>query len=43
MERYGVRRTSREFWRHSDEVIAAHHAAGPIANGLLDYNRLENR
>ena len=43
MERYGVRRTSPEFWQHSDKVIGAHHAADPLANALLDYNRLENR
>jgi hypothetical protein len=43
MDRYGVRRTSPEFWQHSDQVIRAHHAADSLANGLLDYNRLENR
>ena len=43
MEHYGIRRTSIEFWPHSDKVIAAHRAADPIANGLFDYNRLENR
>jgi hypothetical protein len=43
MDRYGVRRTSAVFWQHSDKVIAAHEAADPLANGLLDYNRLVNR
>jgi hypothetical protein len=43
MERYGVRRTSPEFWQHSDKVMRAHHAADPLANALLDYNRFENR
>jgi hypothetical protein len=43
MDRFGVRRTSPEFWSHSDRVMAAHHAADPVAHGLLDYNRLENR
>lgn len=43
MDRYGVRRTSPNFWEHSDRVMAAHKDADPIANGLLDYNRLENR
>ncbi len=43
MDRYGVRRTSPEFWQHSDKVMAAHHDTAPIDNALLDYNRLENR
>jgi hypothetical protein len=43
MDRFGVRRTAADFWQHSDKVMAAHHAAAPIDNGLLDYNRLENR
>ncbi len=43
MDRYGVRRTAADFWDHSDKVMAAHYAADPVANGLLDYNRLENR
>ncbi len=43
VERYGIRRTSPEFWQHSDKVMAAHRRANPIDNGLLDYNRLENR
>jgi hypothetical protein len=43
IDRFGVRRTSPEFWSHSDKVLKAHHAANPLENGLLDYNRLENR
>lgn len=43
MTRYGVRRTSPQFWQHSDKVIAAQYRANPLENGLLDYNRLENR
>ncbi len=43
MDRYGVRRTSPEFWQHSDKIMRAHHAADPLANALLDYSRLENR
>ncbi len=43
MDRYGVRRTSPEFWQHSDKTMRAHLAADPLANALLDYNRLENR
>ena len=43
MDQYGIRRTSSDFWPHSDKVMAAHEAADPVANALLDYNRLENR
>ena len=43
MERYGVRRTSTQFWAHSDSLLQEHLAADPLAHGLLDYNRLENR
>ena len=43
VDRFGVRRTSNEFWRHSDKVLKAHYEANPIEHGLLDYNRLENR
>jgi hypothetical protein len=40
LDRYGVRRTAKDFWQHSDKLIAAHDSAGPLANGRLDYNRL---
>jgi hypothetical protein len=43
MDRYGVRRTTADFWQHSDKIMAAHLQANPLENGLLDYNRLENR
>ena len=43
MSSYGVRRTAPEFWRYSDRIMEAHYRANPIENGLLDYNRLENR
>jgi hypothetical protein len=43
MDHYGVRRTSKDFWQHSDKVMSAHYQADPIDNALLDYNRLENR
>ena len=43
MDRYGIRRSSPEFWQHSDKVIKAHLADDPLSNGLLDYSRLENR
>ena len=43
VNRFGVRRTSPIFWQHSDKVLEAHYAANPLENGLLDYNRIENR
>lgn len=43
LDRYGVRRTTPRFWPPSDLVHAKQRAAQPIAAGLLDYNRLENR
>ena len=43
MDRFGVRRSSPDFWQHSDKIMAAHQGAAPIDNALLDYNRLENR
>lgn len=43
LDRYGVRRTAPDFWSFSDKIMAAHQRANPVENGLLDYNRLENR
>lgn len=43
MDRYGIRRTAADFWEYSDKLMVDHHIANPIENGLLDYNRLENR
>jgi hypothetical protein len=42
-ERFAVRRTSQDFWPHSDGVHEAYRRTDPIEAGLLDYNRLENR
>jgi hypothetical protein len=41
--RFAVRRTSQDFWPHSDGVHEAYRRIDPIGAGLLDYNRLENR
>jgi Fatty acid cis/trans isomerase (CTI) len=41
--RFAVRRTSQDFWPHSDGVHEAYRRIDPIEAGLLDYNRLENR
>lgn len=43
VDAFGVRRTSPEFWRHSDQVHKALSEFDPISYGILDYNRLENR
>ena len=41
--RFGVLRTSPDFWAHSDRIQVAHRALEPLAGGLFDYNRLEGR
>ncbi len=43
MSRFGIRRTSPQFWALSDAINDDYSYAEPIAAGLLDYNRLENR
>ena len=43
MDRYGIRRTSAEFWPHSDQVQRDYRNSNQYLTGLLDYNRLENR
>ncbi len=40
---YGVRRTDSKFWEVSDEVARVNQQMAPLASGILDYNRLENR
>ncbi len=41
--RFGVRRTSPNFWALSDTLNADYARRAPIEAGLFDYNRLENR
>ncbi len=43
LDRYGVRRTSPEFWAFSDELQKAYLESDPLRSGILDYNRFENR
>ena len=43
MTNYGVRRTSRDFWQHSDKLHATFRKVAPIDFSMFDYNRLENR
>ncbi|WP_233071788.1 fatty acid cis/trans isomerase [Motilimonas eburnea] len=43
LDNFGIRRSEPDFWRFSDRVLKQMHLDDPIAAGLLDYNRLENR
>ena len=43
LDKYGVRRTSPDFWSFSDKLNEINHKMFPIEAGLLDYNRIENR
>jgi len=43
LDKYGVRRTSPEFWKLSDAFHAAYQRDAPVEYGLFDYSRLENR
>jgi len=42
-EATAARRTSGDFWSHSDRLHQAYRRAAPIDSGLFDDNRLENR
>lgn len=43
MDNFGIRRTNKQFWPHSDMIIKQFKMDEPLEGGLLDYNRLENR
>ncbi len=43
LDRFGVRRSSPDFWPFSDKVHQWYKQDQPIEFGLLDYNRFENR
>jgi hypothetical protein len=43
LDEFGVRRTSPIFWQQSDAFHAAFEQNAPVAYGLFDYGRLENR
>ncbi|MGR8946520.1 MAG: fatty acid cis/trans isomerase [Gammaproteobacteria bacterium] len=43
LDRFGIRRTSTRFWSVSDELHAKRRRSSPIAAGIFDFNRLENR
>ncbi|WP_246624765.1 fatty acid cis/trans isomerase [Oceanobacter mangrovi] len=43
LDRFGVRRSSPDFWHTSDQIARLFQQQEPLASGVLDYNRLENR
>ena len=43
VDQYGIRRTNKKFWAHSDNFLAGYRKLDPVSFGILDYNRLENR
>jgi hypothetical protein len=43
VDRFGVRRTNKDFWRFSDSVHDTYMNSHPVDAGYLDFNRLENR
>lgn len=43
LDKFAIRRTSAQFWAHSDLIHALYRKSSPIEAGLFDYNRLENR
>jgi hypothetical protein len=43
LDDFGVRRTSPAFWQQSDAFHAAFEQDAPVAYGLFDFGRLENR
>ncbi|MGH7165232.1 MAG: fatty acid cis/trans isomerase [Nitrospiraceae bacterium] len=42
-DRFAVRRTNPDFWRHSDQLHQAYSVRTPLEAGVFDFNRLENR
>lgn len=43
LNKFGIRRSDKNFWQHSDELHSWFEKQQPLQSGLLDYNRLENR
>jgi hypothetical protein len=43
LDDYGIRRTNPDFWNTSDTFHLAYWRQYPLASGMLDYSRLENR
>ena len=43
LDDYGIRRTNKDFWSHSDAFHAGFKKLIPLRYGILDYSRFENR
>ncbi len=43
LDRFGVRRSSKDFWQVSDAIGQLYQQQWPLRSGILDYNRLQNR
>lgn len=43
VDKFGIRRTSPEFWNTADFFTKRHLMASPVAAGIFDLNRYENR
>lgn len=43
LDKFATRRSNPDFWTVSDKIHKQHQQDDPIAYGLFDYNRLENR
>jgi hypothetical protein len=43
LDNFGVRRTNPNFWQQSDAFHTAFEQNAPVAYGLFDFGRLENR
>ena len=41
--RYGLRRTSEEFWKHADWFNEQYAREEPLLSGIYDFNRYQNR
>ena len=41
--RYGLRRTSEDFWEHADWFNAQYKREQPKLSGIYDFNRYQNR
>jgi hypothetical protein len=42
-DHFAIRRTNKQFWKYSDALQDANADLEPVASGLFDYNRFENR
>jgi hypothetical protein len=42
VEKFAIRRTNPQFWKHSDLIHQAAMASDTLNAGIFDYNRLEN-